>query len=71
MRVYLIRHPNGDIYHRTDEHITDDIQDMMDAGECSIECWRNDIALEDHEAPSWGLTGNAAIEQWLSQREEK
>jgi hypothetical protein len=65
MKVYLIHHPNGDIYHRTDENIMDDIHDMMEAGECSIECWRNDVHLESHSSPSWGLTSNADINDWL------
>lgn len=70
MKVYLIHHPNGDIYHRTDEHLMDDIHDMMDAGECSIDVYRNDIALEDRQRPLFGLIGNHSIKNYLSQREE-
>ncbi len=68
MKAYLIHHPNGDIYHRTDEFLMDDIHDMMDAGECKIECWRNDVHLEDFRPPMFTLDGNTAIKEWITQR---
>ena len=71
MNVYLVFAPNGDIYHRTEEFLMDDIQDHMDQGECTIKCWRHDVALDDHEAPLWGLTGNKAIQEWIEERTSK
>jgi hypothetical protein len=59
MKVYLIHHPNGDIYHRTDEQLMD-----------SIDVYRSDVALEDRERPLFGLIGNHSIKNYLSQREE-
>jgi len=71
MKVYLIHTPNGDIYHRTDEFIMDDIHDHMDNGDCMVECWDHDIHLEDHRLPVFTLEGNTAINEWITQRVEK
>jgi hypothetical protein len=70
MKVYLIHHPNGDIYHRSEDSLVDDIQDMMSVGECRMDVFRNDLALEDGERPLFGLIGNNSIKNYLSQREE-
>lgn len=71
MNVYLIFTPNGDIYHRTDEFIMDDIHDHMDQGECRVKAWGREIDLDDHRAPLFTLEGNASIKSWITQRVEK
>lgn len=66
--VYLIYAPNGDIYHRTEEFLMDDIQDHMDDGECTVKAWYNDLALDDYRRPLFTVEGNAAIKEWLNQK---
>ena len=42
MNVYLVFAPNGDIYHREEDCLMDDLHDHMDSGEVTLKAWRND-----------------------------
>lgn len=68
MNVYLIFAPNGDIYHREEDCLMDDLHDHMDQGECTLKAWRNDEHLDDHRSPMFSIEGNKAIQEWLDQR---
>ena len=71
MNVYLIYAPNGDIYHREEDCLMDDLHDHMDQGECTLKAWRNDEHLDDHRSPMFTIEGNKAIQEWITQRVEK
>ncbi len=68
MNVYLVFAPNGDIYHRHEEFLMDDLHDHMESGEVTLKAWRNDEHLDDHRAPMFTLTGNKEVQEWLDQR---
>lgn len=71
MNVYLIYAPNGDIYHREEDCLMDDLHDHMEQGECTLKAWGRDIDLDDHRAPMFTIEGNKAIQEWITQRVEK
>ena len=71
MKAYLIYHHNGDIYHRHANELLDDLHDTLshalvafeETGQAKyllapkMEQYRNSVAIEDHERPSYTVTG--------------
>ena len=70
MNIYLVYTPNGDIYERTGEFILCDIQDHLSQGECKVEGWRYEKHMEDGDPPALVLEGNAAINEWISKKDD-
>lgn len=71
MKAYLIYHHNGDVYHRHANELLDDLHTVLrDALEefkesndakhllsPKMEQYRHSVAIDDHERPSYTVTG--------------
>lgn len=71
MNAYLIYHHNGDVYHRLANEVLDDLHDVLShaleefekTGDIKyllspkIEQYRNTVAIDDHERPSYAAKG--------------